>query len=264
MFYYDLVTRHRRVLGGPELFAGCERHLDAGAIPLHEATRLLMNRCSGLLFTAERLARREFGPDEADFAGRNLAKAQLAFGDVLLTARGQYDWSCRTRHERLRAMDWTGELAWAEPLVAHHAEGVRFKFDPVRSTAARAELAERHAGLSELGRRLWLWLESRRLGRAFASVAGYVDPAVDKCPETPGWRNRLVNARQFGVGAAWAAGGNRYPRQRLLHALPLLLWQPGVLTEASWRSRVQAELRTGANDLAGLVAAYGGLWGRFN
>ena len=104
MFFYDLLAGHRWVMGHDALLAGCEHHLAAQNLPLHEATRLLMNRGSGLLFSAERLRRERFGPEEADFLGRNLAKLQLALGDVVLAARGQYHWSCRQRHQRLLAL----------------------------------------------------------------------------------------------------------------------------------------------------------------
>ena len=50
--------------------------------------------------------------DDADFVGRNLAKDQLAFGDVLLTAHGQYHWSCQERHRRLECLD-VPSLPWA-------------------------------------------------------------------------------------------------------------------------------------------------------
>src|SRR5207248_7961690 len=73
MFIYDLVCGHRWLVGTDELLHGCEHHRDASRIPLSEAARLLMNRCSGLLFSAEHLARRTFGSEEADFVARNLA-----------------------------------------------------------------------------------------------------------------------------------------------------------------------------------------------
>ena len=266
MFYYDLVAGHRWQQGDDTLLAGCEQHHDAARIPLYEATRLLMNRCSGLLYSAERLERPVFGPDEADFIGRNLAKAQLAFGDVLLTAHGQYHWSCQERHQRLA--QWCAALApeknsfpaeTALKILAQHETGVDFKLHPRRSTESRESLAARHQELSALGQTLWLWLETKRLGNAFASAREYAATPLNLCPETSGLRNRLVNARAFGVGALTDA---RYPRERLFRALALLLWEPAALT--GLRGLVQSALRTTAGDRPGLTAAYAGLWGRFN
>ena len=255
MFYYDLVAGHRWTLGDDSLFIGCEHHRDAAKIPLHEATRLLFNRGSGLLYSLERLRRKDLGEAEADFVVRNLAKAQLAFGDVLLAAHGQYHWSCRERHARLAKFDFEGELAWAKPLLAHHETGVEFKLHPTRSTESRENLANQHAELSRLGKQLWLWLESKRLGINFDTPCDYAFSDANLCPETSLWRNRLVNLRAFGAGGL-ACG--RYPRERLFRALALLLWEQNKLV------RAKAELRTDASDFAGLVAAYAQLWKRFN
>jgi hypothetical protein len=255
MFYYDLVAGHRWQLGDDALFAGCEHHRDAAKIPLHEATRLLFNRCSGLLYSLEKLKRKDFGEAESDFVGRNLAKAQLAFGDVLLAAHGQYHWSCRERHARLAKFEIKSELAWAAPLLAHHEAGVEFKLHPHRSAESRENLANRHAELSALGKQLWLWLESKRLEIKFNTPRDYAFSDANLCPETSALRNRLVNFRAFGAGGLSCS---RYPRERLFHALALLLWGENDF------EKVCSELRTEEIEFAGLVAAYARLWGRFN
>lgn len=254
MFYYDLVAGHRWIFGDDSLFAGCEHHRDAAKIPLHEATRLLMNRCSGLLYSAERLARKDFGEAEADFVGRNLAKAQLAFGDVLLAAHGQYHWSCRERHARLAKLSAVGNLP-LDKFIQLHASGVEFKLHPTRSTESRGVLSVRHAELSKLGKKLWLWLESKRLGTKFVSPHNYAFTGQNLCAETSALRNRLVNLRAFGAGGLACA---RYPRERLLRSLSLLLWERNEF------AKVRSELRTSSTDFVGLVSAYENLWRRFN
>ncbi len=264
MFYYDLVSAHRWIIGDDSLLAACGHHRDARAIPAHEATRLLMNRCSGLLFSAERLRRSDFGPEEADFVGRNLAKAQLALGDVVLAACGHYHWSCQERHQLLEELEYVdGKLPLAS-LRRHHAEGVAFKLHPHRSPARREELLIRHGELSALGRCLWLWLESRLLHFPFTSLRSYAFSALDKCPETHPLRNRLINARTFGPASAWSRHGVSYPRQRLFHALCLLLWEPEAAANPALLRFIQFELATGATTFAGLCAAYENLWHRFN
>ena len=286
MFYYDLVLGHRWLVGDEALLAGCEHHRQASRIPLHEATRLLMNRCSGLLFALERLLRKDFTDADADFVGRNLAKAQLALGDVRLAAQGQYHWSCRERHARLTQLaaaagtpalpisnfkfqisaGGAGPAAGAPlaDLLRHHAAGVAFKLHPIRSHEPRTALAARHAELCALGRQLWLWLEARRLGTPFATPRHYADSRLDKCPETSPTRNRLVNLRAFGPAAVLGPRSGRYPRQRLYHALCLLLWAGDPPPDAAWWRSVQTELHTTTHDFPGLVDAYARLWSRFN
>lgn len=264
MFYYDLVAGHRWLIGDDSLLAGCAHHLDAREIPLHEAARLLLNRCSGLLFAAERLQRASFGPDDADFVARNLAKARLALGDVLLALSGQYHWSCRERHRRLAALGQSGFDPDAAGLLSAHAVGVAFKLRPERSAASRAELAEAHADLRAKALKLWLRVETLRLGRAFGGPPDYASDLGPKCPETAPWRNWLVNIRTFGPGAGFSSGCLRYPRERLFRSLCLLLWVGTALSDPSWRSRLQGDLRASATDFSGLVTAYENLWHRFN
>src|SRR5688572_25703458 len=66
MFSYDLVMGHRWLLGDNRLLARCSHHRDAEQIPLSEATRLMMNRCSGLLFSLAKLEQPEFTAADAD------------------------------------------------------------------------------------------------------------------------------------------------------------------------------------------------------
>lgn len=249
MFYYDLVVGNWQLLGAVDLLSGCAHHHHPEKIPLHEATRLLMNRCSGLLFSLERLRRPVFGAEEADFVGRNLAKAQLAFGDVVLAAHGRYHQSCRERLDRLRTLVPAQPIAWLDQVRRHHAEGVEFKLHPVRCTATKDALIVRHTELSELGRAIWLWLEERRLKVRFATTREYALSSVDKCPETSAWRNRLVHFKTGGLGAALRPEARRYPRERLFHSLALLLWDPPAMQPA---------------DFTGGVEVYEKLWHRFN
>ena len=269
MFYYDLVLGHRWIAGDDGLLRGCDHLRDPSRIPLHEATRLLLNRTTGLLFAAERLARPTFGPDDADFVGRNLAKACLAFGDIVLAARGLYHASCRERHRRLADLAASAppapqDLSW-DTLLSRHAEGVAFKLHPFRSTDSRETLARHHDQISTLAHRLWLWLEGRRLGQTFSSGGDYARSRLDKCPETSPWRNRLINFRTFGLKTPLCTKGARYPRERLLHSLPLLLWEfPRQAPPPDLSGRLRWELMARRDDLPGWVAAYERLWHRFN
>jgi hypothetical protein len=263
MFFYDLVSGHRWLMGDDSLLAACEHHRDPKSLPLHDATRLLFNRCSGLLFSAERLRRAQFGPEDADFVGRNLAKAQLGIGDALLAAQGNYHWSCRERAKRLAEPFTCGDLPRRQ-IICHHAAGVVFKLHPLRSTAASEDLARQHAELTELAGVVWLQLERRRLGASFEKHLDYAVSRRDKCPESSPLRNLLVNAQTFGPLTSLRSRGSRYPRERLFNALALLLWEKDALNDASLLRVLQRELNTRATGFAGLVAAYEQLWHRFN
>jgi hypothetical protein len=172
--------------------------------------------------------------------------------------RGQYHWSCRERHKRLKkiAAEKSGETF--VPLLLLHEQGVSFKLHPVRTLRSVSEFAAELSFLKGLGRDLWLQLESRRLGKTFASIEDYAVDPCPKCPETNGLKNRLVNARTFGVSGLLQS---RYPRERLLRALPLLLWEND---SERFLPLVQKELGIESSNLRELVSAYETLWRVYN
>jgi hypothetical protein len=261
MFYYDLIAGHRLVLGRESWLAHCDQHRAAHRIPLHEATRLLMNRSSGLLYSQEMLLRPDFGSDEADFVGRNFAKAKLALGDVFLAMRGQYHWSCRERHKRLRKLEIEGSLQNFSSLVPLHSQGVEFKLHPIRTRRSVSEFRAELEFLKDIARQLWLTLESRRLNESFPDVRSYSLHTSDKCPETNPGRNRLINARRFGVSQIL---NPRYPRERLLNSLPLLLWDHHAVMDGTHLPQLQQQLRSTARQYPELVRAYESIWKIFN
>src|SRR5688572_29222560 len=261
MFYYDLVAGHRQIYGTESWLAGCDQQRAAHRIPLYEATRLLMNRCSGLLYSQEKLSRAEFSPADADFVGRNLAKAKLALGDVFLAMRGQYHSSCRERHKRLRKLEAENALQHFESIIPLLAEGVEFKLHPIQSTQSAQALRVELQSLKSLARQLWLSLESRRLNHNFSDIYEYSFDARDKCPETDSRRNRLINARRFGTREML---NPRYPRERLLNTLPILLWETNSLAQPDKLAFVQQQLRTAETEFSQLARAYESIWKIYN
>ncbi|HEX4265667.1 MAG TPA: hypothetical protein VH597_15130, partial [Verrucomicrobiae bacterium] len=263
MFSYDLVSGHRILFGDANLFIGCEHHLDASQIPLGEAARLLFNRCTGLLLAKELLQKRELTTDDTDFVGRNLAKAQLALGDAVLVADGKYHWNCLQRRRALADLTTDEEPLWAQEVQQHHAAGVDFKLHPRRILKSAAEFRAEHETISRLAQRVWLWLESRRLNQRFSSAHDYAFSLVEKCAGTPPWRNVLLNIKTFGVRTVLDRMADRYPRERLLNSLPLLLWDE-ALNDLRVKRHLQKELRTTASDWQGFVAAYRAVWPKFS
>ncbi|MDE3083936.1 MAG: hypothetical protein KGJ37_01790 [Verrucomicrobiota bacterium] len=260
MFSYDLVMGHRCLAGDERLLAACARHRQAQDIPLAEATRLLMNRCSGLLFARERLLRANFTPADADFVRRNIAKAELALGDAVLAVYRRYHWSCLERQARLRRLESMEPLPWLEEIRSRHASAVEFKLRPKRGIASAAALLKPHAIVSDLSLQVWLWLEGLRLDAVFNSAHDYATSKINKCPETFGARNFLLRWKAPGSWPALRRLSFRHPREKILHALTLLLWEPATLVQPALLKRVQAELNTSAACFPDLVAAYQAIW----
>jgi len=263
MFSYDLVSRHRIVLGDSLIFEGCGHHLDASAIPLSEATRLVFNRASGLLLARELLQKAALGGDDADFISRNLAKMQLALGDAVLTVFGKYHWSAMERHRRLATLHREDLPPWFAEINACHASGLMFKLHPRRFPGDADEFDDEHRRLTNLAMQLWLWLEDRRLQKRFLSASDYALNDIDKCPEVSAWRNYLLSFRTFGPGALLNPISFRYPRGRLFNALALLLWNAETVLPPRIVRRLQRELQTDASDWATLVSAFKRIWPRY-
>lgn len=243
MFYCDLVVGHHWLFGGEGEFKDCDHHRAAHRIPLHEATRLLMNRASGLLFAQV--------TDDPDFIRRNISKAQLALGDVVLAAFGRYHSSCRERHRRLQKLE---SLPFPQ-LLRHHETGVEFKLHPFVSNEPLETLRAELTQVRDLAGHIFLWLEQRRLETSFESHRDYALSPVRKHPDNRALRNALINLRAFGRPAT------RYPRERLLESLALLLWTPEPLAHLD---KLQRDLLSHETTFPGLVAAYRKIWNRFN
>lgn len=263
MFSYDVVCGHRVIFGDERVFSGCEHHREAEKIPLEEATRLLFNRCTGLLLAKVYLSNPALSVDEADFTGRNIAKAQLGMGDALLAALGKYHWSCLERQEALGKLGAADGLLWLSEVRCHHAEGVQFKLHPQQVSMPIDAFQAEHEAVSNLARQVWLWLEGQRLRQKFSSAHEYAFSSVEKCEGIPVWRNVLLHAKTFGVASVWDGGAMRYPRERLLNSLPLLLWDE-PLKDLKVKRHLQKQLRTGASDWQGFVAAYKAVWPKFS
>lgn len=261
MFSHDLLAGHRLWSDTP-LPRGCDRHRSAESIPSAEATRLLMNRGSGLLFARAELDRTPFTPAAADFVRRNIAKVQLACGDAVLTAGGRYHRSCRERHHRLQQLAASEPSPWLEAVLRHHAIGVAFKLHPTAGGFTRDALAPLHREVSGLAEQTWLSLEARRLGRAFPSARAYAEDPGDHCAGTPRFRNFLLNFRVNGFRLRARPSPWRHPRQRVFRALALLLWEPATFTDVALRTCLARELNAPVPTFAAGLAAYRALWSR--
>lgn len=264
MFSYDLVSGHRILIGDERIFKGCEAHADPKNIPSHEATRLLFNRCTGLLFAEAVFRKPALTPEDVDFIGRNVAKAQLAMGDVLLTLRGEYHWSVERRRAALDLLEIPQPPEWLATIRQHHAAGADFKLHPRQVAPKGVNARARQVEVTSLAQRVWLWLENRRLGKNFPTTRDYAMDGGNKCPETHLFKNSLINVRTFGRRGAFASGLTRYPRERLLNTLPLLLWHADEVAQPRLRSRLQDQLVTRADDWAELIPVYTQLWQRFS
>lgn len=257
MFAYDLVQGHRVLVGPESILKSCEHHADATQIPWYEVTRLMMNRCSGLLFAKSRLMQEDFSQRDADFVLRNIRKAQLAMGDAILAMEGRYHWSCLQRHEQLLKVQRCF-AAWEE-IQMHHSEGVNFKLHPRQAVESREMLAGVHEKVVSLAWSVFALVEMKRLRQNFSHPSSYLN-SLDKCPETWFGKNVLIRLRAFGWNGMRNGLLFRYPREALLHVLVLLLWQDDPIDFIYLSKQLVCEVR----DWRQAITVYQNLWNRYN
>ncbi len=258
MFYYDLVRGHH-VIWGPQAFLENHAHGLVEQLPDHEATRLLFNRFSGLLFSRQRLSKRRFDAQDADFVLRNINKTKLAMGDAVLALEGRYHWSCRERSRQLSELCL--QNLPMSTLRRFHDEGCAFKLHPCGTKAGREELMRTLSEVLPIAWSVWQWAEERRLSVALPSPSEYAMMPGTLCPDTHPAKNVLIRLRQFGPQGI-LRHAFRYPREALFRSMSLLLWAPARFDRH--RLFLSRQLRSSFAQWQEAVTVYGRLWHRFN
>lgn len=215
MFVYDLLSAHEVVFGDTAWIARLPSRLtDAAAIPLHEATRLLFNRGSTHYFARHAL---EHGTERArsGYVERLQGKIKLALGDAVLAACGRYHVSCRERGRRLTQVDLPDGPPHFGTVCRWHAIGVEFKLRPFHPGQADEERRAHHRELRDVWEAVFLWLESRRLGRCFSDLAAYAHAPRSLLPHVPAPKSVLLHLRDRVRRGACLARWTEYPRATL-------------------------------------------------
>jgi len=214
MMLYDLAAGHVVVFGEEDFLTSRWPQPDASNIPLIEASRLLWNRGNGLYFSACRIEDQE----DRRFVERNHAKFKLAAGDAVLCAKGQYHWSFIERQKRFKKLEedtfGIGEI---------YEDGIAFKKEPRDGCMSWEELKKENHELSDLWAKLFLYVESERIGVEFEDAAAYVEGRERRSPDVPRWRAPLFALRDYLRYRRWVAPVWDYPRAGLFRSLFCLL-----------------------------------------
>lgn len=223
MMFFDLVAAQTIVSGPADFFEPYKAIARPETIKPIEATRLLWNRGSGLLFARNGL---ENGGD-LSVVHRNQAKAKLSLGDALLTLEGNYRAYVRERLEMLR------HLKGVDPRIAQlHAEGVAFKLNP-SSPPPRQVLNATQQELTALWQETFLQVESVRLKQSFSHPLAYAAYPGKLFPESASFRNILLGLRDRLKRSGGVRPITDYPRGALQRALVLLLEEQPDLKRVS-------------------------------
>ena len=222
----EMIWGHRVVAGDPDVLDAMPP-MPFGGLPAGEFTRLLLNRGALLLMNQMRLAEDSpLGPQEQEVFFKYLFKAVLACGDARLAGTHVYHPSYLKKLELLQAMDWSGK----EVLMDCYLQAWENKFHPNYGRYA----SEDAMSWQDRVVRSWLdtlcWFERWRTGKDVGDWIAYCSPSFQKGQGGQSWgglRNAAITLRDFGPAELvrrprWSF---RYPRERLISALPLLLSQ---------------------------------------
>ena len=232
---------HAEMLWGHKVVAGEKAILDAmppmpfAGLGLAEFTRLMLNRGSLLLMNRDALARGNCNEaQQREQFMKYLFKAVLACGDARLAAAGQYHPSYSEKWQRLQRLQWSAQ----EHFLPQYEMALQAKFHPAYEQYDAVDLAQCLQQVTDLWLETLANLESVRLGSHAGSWAEYASPAICKGQSAPGVRGLVrnvgVTVRDYGVrelltNLRWSL---RYPRERLISALPGLLGTPGLVHDS--------------------------------
>lgn len=218
LLWHDVAHGHRVIHGDRDIIS---RHASPALLtppPLVEASRLLLNRGAGLL-QAMRIRRGvQHEPDE-DFVRRNAYKTALALGDAILLRVGRYTAVAADKLARLDAI--------AKGLPGRVPDDVRewyrlaldFRASPDLASDTVADPSALRA-LAAAWRRVFLQIESARVGLEWPSVEAYARWRGIREPEEHGWR---LGARNVVRSLRCGHPSLRYPREVVYRRLPVLL-----------------------------------------
>jgi hypothetical protein len=193
-------------------------------LSLGEFTRLMNNRGALLLMNAMALDSKRTlkGKDLEEFF-KYLFKAILACGDALLARNGTYHPSYVEKQKRLKFLK---SLPCPEFLKLYK-QAVEQKFYPDPDLYQNQDLDEWQARVTHCWLTTLSSLEAHRTRRSISDWKEYARPRLPKgqLENAQVWRNIAITFRDFGMRHTlryldWA---RRYPRERLISVLPLLL-----------------------------------------
>ena len=234
LMWQDLFDGHRVLYGDRRiLIARKPSYLD-DPLPPVEATRLLLNRGSGLLqaiISSYRMQQdAQQRPPDADFIRRNHQKCALALGDALLIVHGLYRPPLSLRLEAIENVARDLTLPQTDQIVEAYRAAAEFKLHP-DGEQTQPNLSTLHH-MAQYWQQVFIHTEEVRTQSRWMTMESYAQDRFIREAQQHGplliGRNL---ARQWRLGRlSW-----RYPRESLYGRLGMLLHEilPG---DAAWQA----------------------------
>jgi hypothetical protein len=236
LMWKDLFYGHKVLFGSNDILMKHAPSCLREELPPIEATRLLLNRGSGLLWAWRVVRGLEDAPD-TDFVRRNYYKCALALGDALLIVNRRFSTAYRGRDERLQGLLSSLGNRVPHELGELYSTSLLFKFSPdhVVQSVNRGQIAQ----LADLWRQIFFYVEQQRSGIKWPSLEAYSKWAGIRETARNGIGERfpnLVRNLRHGVFST------RYPREDLYRKLPGLLCR-GKIQANDWNTKGEDFLR---------------------
>jgi hypothetical protein len=224
LMWSDLLHGHAVLEGPADVLTANAPPMPSNRLPAIEATRLLLNRGAGLLWSMRVVRGAEPEPD-ADFVRRNYFKCALALGDALLISYGRFATPYSGRDRLLAELLPQCRPSLSFDLARLYDAALAFKFWPgnAGSLGPQAGLAAGEPDLQSLAAQwgeVWLHIENRRTGAAWPDLSAYVRDRRLREPAQSALRHWPRNLIRNGQCGFWSV---RYPREALYRQLPVLL-----------------------------------------
>jgi len=226
LMFAEMQWGNRVIAGDPDVLAVMPP-MPFAKLPLAEFTRLMLNRGSLLLLNKQaRLAGEPSNALQHEIFVKYLFKAILAIVDSHLAVRRIYHPSYP---EKLKLLESIAEQHELIDLLDMYRLALEARFHPNFSQYSSMNLDVWQNKVLQHWLHAMSKLESARRGEVIQSWNSYASPRVDKGQSATGikaiMRNVAITARDYGlleviVHPAWA---RRYPRERIISVLPLLL-----------------------------------------
>lgn len=218
LMWYDLLNGHIVLAGSPDVLRIHAPERLKEPLPPIEATRLLLNRGTGILW-AMRVVRGVEPMVDADFVRRNYYKCILSLGDALMILYHCYESQYRGRYGRfIRLVEKTPDVKDFK-LESLYKSSLDFKFRPDKlpyTPPRKAEIKK----IAQLWGSVFLHVELKRTGNNFSSLTEYTNwnglrEWEENRPDK--WPRNIFRNMQTGK-FSW-----KYPRENLFMTLPVLL-----------------------------------------
>ena len=218
LMWHDLYNGHVVLFGDANILTNNAPSFIQDPPPLIEATRLLLNRGSGLLWSFLILKGEKPLPDP-DFIRRNYYKALLAMGDALLIANQQYTTRYHGRTIPLEKIVTDNQDFHNSPIMGLYRNALYFRMQPNSFDHVTIQYQQLHE-VTQLWENMFLYIENQRCNMQWTDMNEYASYNGLRERDQNGFGKWLRNTvRNLQLGQLSLS----YPREILYRTLPLLL-----------------------------------------